>query len=427
MKIKRVSVAQLLNNNKIAFVISVVLAISLWAVVAVFFSEQQENIISDIPINIEVEEISDKLGLQSFGKTDYTVSVKVSGKRYEVSSAVLSKEDFIATASTANVSSAGKYSLPVSVELANPRSGIDIVSWSSYSVDVFFDYMLSESYAIEPVITADSKVAADGFIQGEPLMSVSTVTISGAATEIEKIHKVIAKVNIDEPLTQTGVFPTAILPINENNGSVRSAYINIDGGVNETSITVPILKETKITPTVKFKNTPSYFINTPINYICTPSNDINAAVAAELVDSTKNLSIGSVDFSQIKPGMNRFSFKTDSIPNVRVLDEIDVIDVAFYIGDDFGEKMLTVNSDNLMLNGITEDVPLTVQEDFELNIKVIGLTEELEGITAQNIKVSADVSEITEGSGETQVPLTFTVENTTGTWVYGTYTVKITA
>ncbi len=419
--------ADILNNDKLAFILSIVLAIAIWAVVAVFFSEQQNNIISDIPVNIEVSGISDKLGLQMFGKTEFTVSVKVSGKRYEVSSAALSKEDFIATASAANVSSAGKYSLPVSVELANTRSDIDIISWSSDTIDVFFDYMLSENYVIEPNITSEKGVVADGFIEGDPLMSLSTVTISGAASEIEKIHKVIAKVNIEEPLTATEVFKTPILPINVNNGSVRSAYISIDGGVSEISVTVPVLKVTKITPTVKFKNSPSFFINNPIKYSCIPGNDINAAVSVDLIDSTKSLPIGSIDFSQIRIGSNSFSFKTDDIQNVRVLDELNMINVSFYIGDSFAEKTLTIGADSILLNGLSEDVTVELPEDFSLEITVTGLSDELAGVTEQNVKASVDVSALTEGEGAVDVPIVFAVENTTACWVYGDYTVKVTA
>ncbi len=427
MKIKRKSIADILNNDKMAFVLSIVLAIAIWAVVAVFFSEQQNNIISDIPVNIEVGEISDKLGLKMFGKTEFTVSVKVSGKRYEVSSAALSKEDFIATASAANVSSAGKYSLPVSVELANTRSDIDIISWSSDSVDVFFDYMMSETYVIEPSITSEKGVIADGFIEGDPLLSVSTVTISGAASEIEKINRVIAKINIEEPLTETAVFKTQILPINSNNGSVRSAYISIDGGVSEVGITVPVMKVTKITPTVKFKNSPSFFINNPIKYSCIPGNDISAAVSVDLIDSTKTLPIGSIDFSQIKVGSNSFSFKTSDIQNVRVLDELNMINVSFYIGDSFTEKTLTVGAESILLNGLSDGVTVTLPEDFSLEITVIGLADELSAVTEENITASVDVSSLTEGSGATDVPIVFAVENTTACWVYGDYTVRVAA
>ena len=88
---------------------------------------------------------------------------------------------------------------------------------------------------------------------------------------------------------------------------------------------------------------------------------------------------------------------------------------------------MTINSENLILNKISDDIPVTVQENFSAEIKVIGLSDELLNVETQNIKASVDVSGITKGAGTVEVPITFTVENTTGCWVYGDYTVKITA
>ncbi|MBQ3150703.1 MAG: hypothetical protein IJB86_05605 [Clostridia bacterium] len=427
MKIKRLSMSQILANDKLVFVISVVLAISLWAVVAVRYSEQQVSVISDIPISIEGSEISEKLALQMFGKTDYTVSVRVSGKRYKVSSSELTKEDFIATASTAMVSGAGKYSLPVSVRLANPDPEIEIGESSLSTVDVYFDYVQSETFPIEVSIPEGTKVVADGFVEGDPLMSISTVTISGAQTEIEKIDRVIAKVNIDTPLTSTEVFKTLILPINKNQGAVRSSYISYDGGVSEVSVTIPVLKATKMRPAVKFKNTPSIFLERPIVYGCTPNDEILVAVAPERLESSAELAIGTIDFASIGLGINSFKFEKKNINEVKVLDDIESINVSFTIGDAYNEKTLTVGSSNITVNGIPDGVAVDVQDDISLNIKVIGLEEELVNVTPENIKGTVDVTGIQEGTGTVDAVITFTVENTTGCWVYGEYKIKVSA
>ena len=135
MKLKRLSIGKLLQNNKIAFAVSVVLAVVLWLVVAIQFSDSQEAVFSEIPVTIDTT-MTDKLDLQMFGQTDFTVTVQVTGKRYEISSAVLEKEDFIVAASTVNVSSAGKYTLPLTVRLADAASDVKIVGYSPETVDV---------------------------------------------------------------------------------------------------------------------------------------------------------------------------------------------------------------------------------------------------------------------------------------------------
>ena len=178
---KHVPIGKWLNNNKFVAGLSLALAVVIWLVVALQMSNQMQATFSEIPVTFETT-MTDKLDLKMFGQTGLSVNVTVSGKRYEISPAVLSNEDFLVTASTANVSSAGKYTLPITVRPKDANSDIQIVSFTPESVEVYFDYNLTENYPVEVQIEApDDQVCAEGFVEGEPLVSTAEVTISGAA------------------------------------------------------------------------------------------------------------------------------------------------------------------------------------------------------------------------------------------------------
>lgn len=422
--IKRISIGKWLNNNKFVAGLSLMLALIIWLVVALQMSNQMEATVSEIPVTFETK-MPDKLDLKMFGQTDLRVNVTVSGKRYEISPAVLSGDDFTVTASTANVTSAGKYTLPITVRLKNTNTDVQIESFSPESVDVYFDYSLTESYPVEVEITApDDRIAADGYVRDDILVSPAEVTISGASAELQKIARVVAKVTLDEPLTKTTSFENTTLAIvNANGGVVRSTYVRMEDNISDVTVTVPILKVTQIRPSVRFKNSPSYFLEHPFQYTCTPSNPVNVAVATDLSESTESLSLGTIDYASIKPGANTFVFASEDIANVRVMDDIESFRVDFSI-DGFRTRKFTVSTDSAAFSALPEDVRASIPEDT-IEVTVAGLANELETITEDDISLSVDASGLSDMSGTVDLPATVSVNNTTSCWAYGSYSVRV--
>lgn len=421
---KHVPIGKWLNNNKFVAGLSVVLAVVIWLVVALQMSNQMQATFTEIPVTFETT-MTDNLDLKMFGQTGLSVNVTVSGKRYEISPAVLSNEDFLVTASTANVSSAGKYTLPITVRPKDANTDVQIVSFTPESVEVYFDYNLTENYPVEIQIDApDDQISADGFVEGDPLVSTAEVTISGAAAEVQKIAHVVAKVSLDAPLSETTKFEnTALAIVNANGGIVRSTYVRVADNITDVTVTVPILKVTQIRPTPHFKNQPSYFLDHPITCICSPSGPVNAAVSTELLNSTDSLFLGTIDFSRIKAGANTFEFSSDDFVNFRVLDDIDSFRVFFSI-DGFQTRKIEVPTDSATFSALPNTIRASIPEDT-IEVTVIGLANELDALTADDITLSADVSALADVPGTVEVPVTVTVNNTSSCWVYGSYTVPV--
>ena len=425
MSRKQISIGKWLNNNKFVAVLSVLLALVIWLVVALQMSNQMQATFNDIPVTFETT-MTDSLELKMFGQTDVRVNVTVSGKRYEISPAALSSEDFIVTASTANVSSVGKYTLPISVRLKDPNKDIEIVSFMPQSVDINFDFNTSEIYPIEVQISApNDQIAADGFIADEPLVSPAQVSITGAASEIQSISKVIAKIDLKEPLTQTtGFEKTPLVIVNANGGTVRSTYVHEEDNITDVTVTVRVLKLMQIRPTVQLKKCPNYFSENRLSYSWTPSGLINAAVETGLSDSTESLSLGSIDFSQVKPGVNTFEFACSEIANARVLDDIDTIKVSFNI-DGVQSRRFTISTDNATFAELPEGIRASIPDGGTLELTVFGHADELDALTQDNFSVTVDVSTLTDAAGTVDLPAAVSINGMTSCWVFGNYTVPV--
>lgn len=429
MSNKQISIGKWLNNDKFVAVLSVLLALVIWLVVALQMSNQMQATFNEIPVTFETT-MTDNLELKMFGQTDVRVNVTVSGKRYEISSAVLSSEDFIVTASTANVSSAGKYTLPISVRMKDSNKDIQIVSFTPQSVDIYFDFSLTQSFPVEvQIMTPDGKIAeddaiaAESFIAGEPLVSPTEVTISGAAAEVQKIAKVVAKVTLDEPLTKTAKYEdTALAIVNANGGIVRSTYARVEDSISAVTVMIPITKHMQIRPSIVFTNQPAYFVENPIIYNWTPSGPINVAVPTDLSDSAESLPIETRDFSEVKPGLNTFEFACDEIEYIRVLDDIDSLGMSFTL-DGFQMRKIAVPTENAKFDNLPEGVRASIPEDT-IEVTVFGHADELETLTADNISIVIDTSGLTDTADTYDLPATAVIKDTKTCWGYGTYTVR---
>lgn len=422
----KLSIGRILGNNKAALVISFVLAVLIWIVVTMQFSVDQEVTIQDVPVTVDTT-MSDNLELQMFGRTDFKVSVKVTGKRYEISSAVLNADSFLVTASTGNVSAMGKYTLPLNVRLKNSGSDVEIVSCSPGSIDVFFDYSTTKNFPVEvQIMPEETDIAENGYVCGDIIPSVASVTVSGAVSEMQKINKVIAKVTLDEPLTKTTKFEnTPLAIVNSENGVIRSTYVRVEDGITDVTVTVPILKVMDLTPSVYFKNQPSYFVEHPLSLSWNPSGKMHAAVSTDLSESADSLALGTVDFSNIELGANSFTFNADDIPNMRILDDrIKQFTVWFTI-DGFQTRTIQISGSSISFNNLPTNVSASIPEDTQLELTVIGKQAELDSLTPENIIATVDVSGVQPGDVAAILPVNCVVDNTTTCWVSGLHTVAV--
>ena len=161
-----------------------------------------------------------------------------------------------------------------------------------------------------------------------------------------------------------------------------------------------------------------------MSYSWTPSGLINAAVETGLSDSTESLSLGSIDFSQVKPGVNTFEFACSEIANARVLDDIDTIKVSFNI-DGVQSRRFTISTDNATFAELPEGIRASIPDGGTLELTVFGHAEELDALTQDNFSITVDVSTLTDAAGTVDLPAAVSINGMTSCWVFGNYTVPV--
>lgn len=426
MKAKKLSLRQLFSNTKFLVVFSIVVAFIFWIVVALEYAPVVENEIKDIPVKIDMNNsVPDKLGLQIFGQSDYTINVTVRGNRYIVGGDLLTADDFEATAQTAYVDSAGKHSLVVKVTAKDANADYEIVSKSADYIEVFFDKYAEKEVEVTPRIISElDDYTADDYMfdKADIIYDTKTVKVSGAQTEVNSITAAYADIPIEKKLTQSETINASV--VLSNGSDLDSKYVKINGESNlKIPVTLPVYKMQTSAVSVSFKNTPSDYINSPLVYSISPSR-VRVAVLQNGSDTTNSLEIGSIDFTQITPSNGSFTFLASNVKTAKFLDGTSSFSVEVNT-DGLSTKTLEPGINSIMITGGSGVSAGNVELDSIGQITVVGTQTALKSVNANMLEISINLTNTKLEEGENSVPVTVTLKNSKNCWVSGSYTAVI--
>ena len=426
MKLKKLSLRQLFSNTKFLVVFSILVAFIFWIVVALEYAPVIENEIKDIPVKIDMNNsVPDKLGLQIFGQSDYTINVTVRGNRYIVGGDLLTADDFEATAQTAYVDSAGKHSLVVKVTAKDANADYEIISKSTDYIEVYFDKYAEKEVEVTPRIISElDDYTADDYMfdKADIIYETKTVKVSGAQTEVNSITAAYADIPIEKKLTQSETIDASV--VLSNGSDLDSKYVKINGESRLTvPVTLPVYKMQTSAVSVSFKNTPSDYINSPLLYSISPSR-VRVAVLQNGSDTTNSLEIGTIDFANITPSNSSFTFLVSHVKTAKFLDGTTSFSVEVNT-DGLSTKKLEPNINSIMITGGSGVSAGNVDLSSIGSVTVVGTQTALASVNANMLEVNINLTNIKLEEGENTVPVTVTLKNSKNCWVSGSYSAVI--
>ena len=406
------------QSNLVLLILSFLAAFVIWLMVVINVSPQTTRVIQGVKVVVD-QTVPSQFGLEVFGESEFTVDVTVKGKKYQISSANLSAEDIMVTAVTNNVDSAGFRTLQLKAEPVSENASYTISSISSKTVDVYFDTAKTVELVIEPeIVTNGFPIVKSGYSCGDINLSNTTVTITGPSTQINRIEKIVARHVLTESLTSNMSVETEILPLDDAN---KSEFKYLSMSVDKVVLAIPVLRVKELDTAVTFKNSPEAYIVNPLKYTVLPERE-SFNILVDEYDKTVEYSIGTIDFKELSPSNNTFTFAATNTAVAN--DQIENFTVKVDMSE-FSQEYISFASDKIKVNNPDEN-------DYEVSglnksIAVVGKAEDLKSITADNITVEVDLSgiELEEGQSVT-VPVMVTI-NDAGCWIYGTYTVEVSA
>lgn len=413
----KVTLHNLFYNDRFLMFFSVIAAFVIWVTISMTVGTEIERTIDNVKVNVDLDNsVPKQFNLTMFGEREYTVSVKVKGKRYAVGG--LTADDISVTAQTNYVDSVGKHTLALKAVPKNESADFTISSLSSSYIEAYFDVYKEATFPLETdVIT--SKLMPDGYISEEPILSAKNITVCGPALEVNKINKVYARVEVVNPLTTTATIDAAIVPVNEFGGTLR--YVTIKDNPSVT-VTLPILKLKELPVTVDFINAPKDYA-AYLNTVISPAT-VKIAAEESYVDKLDKISVGTIDFSKVGALNNRFVFNTADLAEVKFVDGTKEVEVKVDAG-----KMVTgkfrLDSSNLKINNIPAGLGVTVPDNFSLNVILVGPADVIADISSTDLIGVVDAGSVKAESGSITLPIDISIKNNTSCWAYGDYSVTL--
>lgn len=421
---KRISIRVLLENKKIAMIISVVMAILLWFSITITESPDSENTLAGLSVAIPIENtVVGEMGMDIIGDPSaYTASVTVKGPAYVVSS--LSREDILVSASISSVTNSGTYSLELrATKQAGAEDNFEIVALSPKTISVKFDYIDTKQF--EVTAQAIGHKAEEGLVAELPFISDSNnalLNVKGPRTDIEKISKIVAVAEVNKTLGGTETFDGTLkmLDIDGKEMKLEDFTITAQDGRSapDVKITVPIYKEKIVPITAQFVNEPKAFSNKKISHTL-EHKTVLISGPPEAIDNVEDIKLSGIDFRQITGNNQEFVTTLIMPEGMKNKDNIESVKVKITGLENYTVKSFTVTQISIV---DSSDTSARLTREIR-NVKIMGPKDVLNNISASDL--SAEVAIQGLQSGEHTVSATIACKKADNVWQLGSYTASI--
>lgn len=232
----------MLKSKTFYKIISVVIAILLWAYVIEVTDPVKKQTISDIPVQLlNVESLADR-GLALSGDAVYTVDIVVQGKRADLSK--ITEGDILAEADLFGYS-IGKNSIPVMV---TAPKGISVSEVKPIKINVVIEERVE---VIKPIKVAFLGQFESGVEAGQVTTQPKEILVSGAKSEVGAVSHIRAEVPISRLTTESTTIQSRTFAVNDvgdvvQNVRLSSSYIDVTArlcDVKEVPLNVEITGE----------------------------------------------------------------------------------------------------------------------------------------------------------------------------------------
>lgn len=414
---------RIIYDNKLLFIVSLILGFVFWLIVTISLSPTDVAVIKDVPVSIDlVNSVPAKFDLQIFGQTDFAVDITISGKRSIVNSSSINKNSVKVVAQTSYVDSAGKHTLKLKITKADENDEFEILSSSEEEIECYFDVYKEQDFPIEARLVYDGDLVEGGYYSTQPLVSAENVLVSGPATEVNAISHLYARAEVEKELNDTQTYQAELVAVNDIGAQLH--YLTFDNGNADVTVTVPVYLLAEKPLTVSFKGKPADYPEDSVTFAVEPDSarvgiaDKDGAAQLEAVE------VASIDFSQLKPGKNEFTFKADEITGVVFPDGPETVKVTVDVkGCEMAEMTLPV--ENISFANAPDKAAATVTAPVE-GVKAVGPKDALKELEDANLYGMVDLKGFDHEAGAAQeMPVKISVKGSGECWVYGTYTVTV--
>lgn len=376
----------MLNNKKFNIVLSIIIAIGLWAYVIGETNPTDTKTFRDIPITLIHAEALEDSDLAVLETSADTMSVTLSGTRSNVNK--ISEKDIVATVDLADAAK-GRNELKIYVrvpekveieETSINKLTVVVEGKKSKEVDIDVEYLGNFENEEEPITVE---------------MSRESVVVSGPASLVNKVTSVRADVAEGKVTDTLKTIKSKLTPVDKTGAEVKKVElsaksVSVTAELARTKtvpLQVPITddssdtlsKQTTVPKTITIKGKSSDLED--VNSITTEEIDIT--------DVTENTSINLVP---ILPDNIQVSEQSNSLVLVVKVQALS-------------SKTFTFTGEDVDLAGLADELSAQVRSG-KIEIVIRGTEAAVADIKKSDLVLTADLSDMDEGNHQVELKVT---------------------
>ncbi len=402
------------NKNKILLVaLAIFCSVLLWVYVTNLEGEVDEVPFTGIRVVLEGEEaMRDSRGLIIKSLDTKNVRVTVSGTPRVL--ARLSAADITAVIDLSTISKTGNYSLAPKIIFSSSFNSSDLTAsvTSPSSVNFYVDKLSKKTIEVKGINNGST---AEGF-SAEPLeFNPGTVKIFGPETALAKVDHAWIEVDRENVDTTLNFESTYVLRDRDNN-IVEDDSISLESDTVNVTLRVVAIKEVDlIIATVPGAGAGEENVVKRIE----PSAKVTLSGAAEVLAGVNSILLDTVDLSKVD-GVYTQTY-TIVIPNdTEIIGNTREVTVTLEVVG-LETKRVNIPVENLSFINLTEGYEANILDSALNNVTLRGSADALVGVSAENVRAVADLSEYGTATGFFSVPVKVYVDGSTGVGAIGEY------
>lgn len=404
-----------LKKNKIfSILLSVVIALGLWAYVVSTVATEDTRWINNIPVTFANEDglFADRHLTLTEGR-NATVNLKFRGNRQELMK--LSNSNVAVIADLSEVTDLGTWRLGYDVELPDnvKASAISVDSRSVYQVEILVDKLSTKEVPVRATFQGDVE---SGYVAEAIELENDTIDISGPQELVSSVS--YAQVTLERTnLSKTVSDSLSYTLMDEDNNPVVSDEIRCE--VDKIGVLMQVNMVKEIPLVVAYSEGGGATLDHTIETI-EPST-ITVKGPAEELETLNSLTLGTIDLASVHTVYTQdFNIV---VPNGMVNLTEDVATVTVELVN-LKEKTFRVTNLELASTPDPEQLRATLGT-LSIQVKLRGDAEVIDSISASDIRAVADLSSLGSTTGQFSVPVEIYVDGFSGVGAMGTYSVLV--
>ena len=367
------------NLKNIIF--ALIIAIIVWFAISMQIFPDVTTHVSDIPIEIKATDYMERNALSVTESYADTVTVQLTGKRYEVGN--LTADDFTAKADLSAITEPGEYT--VSVKVTPLKENSCTIYDKDLSVKIKVEKTVSRTFSVSQgtlKATADRVVPPSDMKIDSITAEPSTITLTGDSTAVEAVKSVEIRSVFAGETTESVTSKGQIVFIGANGEVIENPDIKVDN--DSFTVNITLYKQKTLPLTVQFTNVPSNFDIDSLKYSIYPES-LTVSSPDDSLDSQEKFEIGTIDLSQLTTKyLQKLTLPITLPEGYKNISGNTSAMVSFENAENYTFLSYAVQKDNIRIVNVPENFDVEVLTN-EVTVNVTGPAEEISALASKDI------------------------------------------